>query len=62
MKLLVEILISLFIHPLAFILALINIAGRRDLTLVQKVLWAIVSVLWGIGPILYVLLGGGGLW
>lgn len=62
MKVLIEILISVFLHPLAFVLALINIAFRSDLSLLQKVLWALISVLWGIGPILYVLLGDGGLW
>jgi hypothetical protein len=62
MKLLIEILISVVLHPLAFILALINIAFRQDLTLLQKVLWGIVSVIWGVGPILYMLLGGGSLW
>ena len=43
-------------------LALINIAFRRDLSLLQKVLWGILSVVWGVGPILYILLGGGELW
>lgn len=62
MKLLIEILISVVFHPVAFVLALINIAFRRDLSLVQKVVWGIVSVAWGVGPVLYVLLGGGGLW
>jgi Phospholipase_D-nuclease N-terminal len=62
MKVLLEILISIFLHPLAFVLALINIVGRDDLTGGQKVLWAIVCILWGIGPILYILVGGGELW
>jgi len=62
MKLLIEILLSVFLHPVAFVLAIINIAFRTDLSLLQKVLWGIVSVVWGVGPILYVLLGGGGLW
>ena len=62
MKLVIEILISLFLHPIAFILAIINIVGRGDLSLLQKVLWSVVSVVWGVGPILYVLLGGGALW
>jgi hypothetical protein len=62
MKLLIEILISVVLHPLAFVLALINIAFRHDLSLLQKVLWGIVSVIWGVGPILYILLGGGSLW
>jgi hypothetical protein len=62
MKLLVEILISVFLHPIAFVLALINIAGRADLNAMQKVLWAVVCLFWGIGPILYILLGNGKLW
>ena len=62
MKLLIEILLAIFLHPIAFILCLINIVGRRDLTLVQKIIWAIVTLIWGIGPILYVLVGGGELW
>jgi hypothetical protein len=61
-KLLLEILISIFLHPIAFILALINILGRNDLTGLQKVVWIVVSLVWGIGPILYVLVGGGRLW
>jgi hypothetical protein len=62
MKLLLEIVVSLILHPIAFILALINIAGRNDLTDLQKVIWAVVTFVWGIGPILYVLVGGGRLW
>ncbi len=50
------------LHPLAYLLALINILGRSDLNGGQKLLWAIVCIVWGIGPILYVLIGGGGLW
>jgi hypothetical protein len=62
MKLLIEILLAIFLHPIAFILCLINIVGRRDLTLVQKIIWGLVTLIWGIGPILYVLVGGGALW
>jgi hypothetical protein len=62
MKVLLEILVSIFLHPLAFVLALINIMGRNDLSRGQRVLWAIVCLLWGIGPILYFLVGGGELW
>lgn len=62
MKLLLEILISAFLHPLAYLLALINILGRTDLNAGQKVIWAVISIVWGIGPILYVLIGGGELW
>src|SRR3981189_899986 len=61
MKVLLESVISIFLHPLAFVLALVNIIGRDDLTGGQKVLWAIVCILWGIGPILYFLIGGAGL-
>ena len=62
MKLILEIVVALILHPVAFVLALVNIAGRDDLTPAQKVLWGVVSVLWGIGPILYVIAGGGSLW
>lgn len=62
MKLLFEILIAIFLHPIAFVLAVINIVGRTELSGVQKVIWIIVSFFWGIGPILYVLVGGGRLW
>ena len=62
MKLLLEVLISIFLHPIAFILALINILGRDDLTGLQKAVWIVVCLIWGVGPILYVLVGGGKLW
>ena len=62
MKLLLEILISALLHPLAYLLALINILGRDDLSGCQKLLWAIICIVWGIGPILYILLGDGALW
>ena len=62
MKLLLEILISIVLHPVAWILVLVNLAGRDDLTTAQKIIWGVVSIIWGIGPILYVLLGGGALW
>lgn len=62
MKLIFEIVVSLILHPIAFILVLVNLAGRDDLTPAQKIVWAVVSIIWGIGPILYVLVGGGTLW
>ena len=62
MKLLIEILLAIFLHPIAFVLCLINILGRGDLTGLQKVVWAIVTFVWGIGPILYILVGGGEMW
>lgn len=62
MKLLLEILVSLILHPIAVILAWINIAERGDLSGGAKLIWAIVSIIWGIGPILYIVVGGGELW
>ncbi len=62
MKVVLEILISIFLHPVAFVLALINILGRSDLSGLQKLVWIVVCLVWGIGPILYVLVGGGRLW
>ena len=62
MKLLLEIVISAVLHPLAYLLALINILGRDDLTAGQKLLWAIICIVWGIGPILYIFLADGSFW
>ncbi len=62
MKLLVEIVISLLVHPLAVVLAWINLAQRDDLDGTKKLLWAVICLLWGVGPILYLLLADGGLW
>ena len=62
MKLLLEVLIAVFLHPIAFVLALINILGRRDLTGLEKLVWALVCLVWGVGPILYLLVGRGELW
>ncbi|HKF78274.1 MAG TPA: PLDc N-terminal domain-containing protein [Candidatus Dormibacteraeota bacterium] len=62
MKFLVEILLAVFLHPIAFVLCLLNILGRDDLTGLQKLVWAVVTLVWGIGPILYLLVGGGTFW
>lgn len=62
MKLLWEILLSVFLHPIAMVLMWINVLGRADLSALQKVVWIIVSVVWGLGPIVYFLVGGGSLW
>jgi hypothetical protein len=62
MKGCLEFILALILHPVAVVLAWINIAGRTDLNLVQKILWGIVSIIWGIGPILYIVIGGGTLW
>ena len=62
MKFLLEVLLAVFVHPIAFVLCLLNILGRSDLTGLQKVVWILVTLVWGIGPILYVLVGGGRMW
>lgn len=62
LKLIVEILLAIFLHPIAFILCVINILTRRDLSGLKKVLWVVITFFWGIGPILYILLGDGDMW
>lgn len=62
LKLILEIVVSLILHPIAVILAWIDLASRGDLSTVAKLIWAIVAIVWGIGPILYVIIGGGELW
>ncbi|HEY4867321.1 MAG TPA: PLDc N-terminal domain-containing protein [Candidatus Dormibacteraeota bacterium] len=62
MKFLLEVLLAVFLHPIAFVLCLLNILGRSDLSGLQKLVWILVTLLWGIGPILYVLVGGGRMW
>jgi hypothetical protein len=56
MKKLLELLVCL-IHPLAVILIWINLVGRRDLTLVGKLAWALFALVPFV-PFLYVLTGG----
>ncbi len=62
MKLLFEILISILLHPIAMILMWINLIARGDMATYKKVVWFVVSVVWGLGPILYVLVAEGSLW
>jgi hypothetical protein len=62
MKLLFEILLSLLLHPIAMILMWINLATRGDMSDAKKIVWFIVSIIWGLGPILYVLVAEGSLW
>lgn len=62
LKVLVEIVLAIVLHPLAYILCIINIVTRDDLSGLWKVLWILVTFFWGIGPILYVLFGGGSFW
>jgi hypothetical protein len=61
-KILLEVLLSIVLHPIAVILMWINLFGRSDLNGIQKAIWAITGILWGVGPILYFLVGGGELW
>ena len=62
LKLVVEVLLAIFLHPVAFVLCVVNILTRRDLSGLKKVLWIVITFFWGIGPILYVLLGDGDFW
>lgn len=62
LKVIVEILMAIFLHPIAFVLCVINIVNRSDMGGGWKVLWIIVTFFWGIGPILYLLVGGGTFW
>jgi hypothetical protein len=62
LKLLVEILLAIFLHPVAFVLCVINIVGRAEMSGLKKAVWIVVTFVWGIGPILYILLGDGTFW
>jgi hypothetical protein len=62
MKLLVEILLAIFLHPIAWILCVINIVGRQEMGGLKKLLWILITFFWGIGPILYLLLADGDFW
>ena len=62
MRVLLEILFAIVLHPLAVILVWVNLAGRSDLGLIKTLLWGLVSLVWGIGPLLYSFLGGGEFW
>lgn len=57
--LLLEILLSIFLHPIAMVLCWVNIAQRQDLSPLKKFIWLLVTVIWGLGPILYVLISDG---
>ncbi|MBV8579464.1 MAG: PLDc N-terminal domain-containing protein [Candidatus Eremiobacteraeota bacterium] len=62
MKLVLEILLAAILHPIAVILMWLDLAGREDLSTTQKIIWAVVGLVWGIGPVLYILVGDGTLW
>ena len=61
-KFIVEVLMAIFLHPLAYILCIINIVNRNDMSGLSKVLWIVITFFWGIGPILYIIIGGGKFW
>ena len=62
MKLVLQFLVAIVLHPLAFLLMMLNLIGRSDLSDGKKIVWALVGIIWGIGPILYILVGDGALW
>jgi hypothetical protein len=62
MKLLLEILVAIILHPIAWLLMILNLLGREDLDGGKKLVWTIVGFVWGIGPILYITIGDGALW
>jgi hypothetical protein len=62
MKLFLEIVLSIILHPIAMILMWINLIGRTDISGLKKFVWFLVSLLWGLGPIVYILAGDGALW
>ena len=62
MKLLLEVLVSVILHPIAMLLMIINLIGRSDIDGGKKLVWALVALLWGVGPILYITVGDGALW
>lgn len=62
MKLLLEILLSIILHPVAMILMWINLLSRTDMDGLKKFIWFVVSLIWGLGPIVYILVADGTLW
>ena len=62
MKVLFEFLLAIVLHPVAVFLMVLNLLGRNDLSDGKKAVWALCGLLWGIGPILYILLADGALW
>ena len=62
MKLVLEILLSIILHPIAMILMWIHLVGRTDMDGFKKFVWFVVSLLWGLGPIVYILVAEGALW
>jgi hypothetical protein len=61
MKVPLGFIVSIVLHPVAMVLAWITIARRSDLDAVAKIVWGTISIIWGLGPILYMAISGGGL-
>ena len=59
MKKILELLVC-FLHPVAVVLAWVDLAGRRDVQTGAKIAWAVFLII-PVVPFLYVLTGGG-LW
>jgi hypothetical protein len=62
MKFVLQVLVAIVLHPIAFLLMLLNLLGRSDLDGGKKFVWGLVGLLWGVGPILYITVGDGALW
>jgi hypothetical protein len=56
MKKLLEVLVC-FLHPLAVVLAWINLLGRSDLSGLRKLIWGVFMIV-PVVPFVYVLTGG----
>ena len=61
-KFIAEVLVAIFLHPVAYILCIIDIVNHQDRGGLWKVAWIVVTFFWGIGPILYLIFGGGKFW
>lgn len=62
MKLVLEILIAAILHPIAVVLMWLDLARRADLDGTKKIVSGVFGIVWGIGPILYCIVGEGKLW
>lgn len=56
MKKLLELIVC-FLHPLAVVLGWIDLAGRSDLNVLQKLVWGVFLIV-PVVPFVYVLTGG----
>jgi len=61
-KLPLEVATSMLLPPVATILAWLDIVRRRDLSGPLRGFWVVTCILPGLGPLLYLGIGGGHLW